>query len=111
MSKIEVNAIVENSRSGAGNTNPLYLVISVVDENGAGIVGLTASHFTLCSEMVGNGGVYSHVSSVSSINPGIYVLRVLPLTGQTWKQGVYVYSVVVHHGLHRGQTLCKFNLN
>jgi hypothetical protein len=111
MSRLEINAVVENSLSAAGNTNPVYIVVSVVDNNGAGVVDLKASHFTLCSEIIGNCGVYSHISSVSSVNSGVYVLRVLPLTGQTWKAGVYVYSVVVHHGVNRGQTLCKFCLN
>lgn len=111
MPRLEINAVVENKNSAGGSKNPVYIVVSVVDSNGAGVVGLNTSHFTLCSEIVGNGGGYSHISSVSSVNPGVYVLRVLPLSGQSWKQGTYVYSVVVHHGVNRGQTLCKFSLN
>ncbi|RPI18845.1 MAG: hypothetical protein EHM58_03685 [Ignavibacteriae bacterium] len=111
MSKLEVTAIVENTQTSSGNTSPTYLVVSVIDPNGAGVIGLNAANFTLCTEIVGNGGGYSHISAISSVNPGVYILRLLPLKGKTWKAGVYIYSIVVHHGVHRGQTLCKFSVN
>ena len=38
--------------------------------------------------------------------PGVYILRIGPLAGQTWKSGVYIWSVAVTRGADHGQALC-----
>lgn len=107
MSKLDVKAIVEDTISAPGNANPTYIVVSVADSNGAGVIGLNQANFKLGSEVVGPGGSISHISSVSTVNPGIYTLKILPLSGQTWKSGVYIFSVAVVNGTYKGQTLCS----
>lgn len=107
MSKLDVKAVVEDTLAAPGNTKPAYIVVSVEDPNGLGVSGLNASNFSIGSEVVGPGGSLSHISSISTINPGIYTLQMLPQNGQSWKAGVYIFSVVVHQGTNKGQTLCS----
>ena len=92
-----------------GNANKLYIVVSVTDGNGAGVTGLNKGNFSIGSEIVGPGGSISHIDSVANGKlSGTYLLYVLPLTGQTWKAGVYIFSVNVISGADKGQTLCSF---
>lgn len=107
MSKLDVKAVVEDTIAAPGNTKPAYIVVSVEDSNGLGVSGLNASHFTIGSEVVGPGGSLNHISSISTVNPGIYTLQILPQTGQSWKAGFYIFSVAVHQGANKGQTLCS----
>jgi hypothetical protein len=107
MSKLVVKAIVEDTLAAPGNTKPAYIVVSVEDVNGLGVSGLNVSNFSIGSEVVGPGGSLSHISSISTVNPGIYTLLILPQAGQTWKSGVYIFSVVVHTGTDKGQTICS----
>ena len=73
------------------------------------VAGLVAANFSLGSEIVGPGGSISHISTVTNGKlPGVYLLQVLPLAGQTWKAGVYIFSVAVSRAADRGTTLCSF---
>jgi hypothetical protein len=107
MSKLDIKAIVEDTIAAPGNAKPTYIVVSVEDQNGAGVIGLNSANFKLGSEVVGPGGSISHIDSINSVNPGVYTLQILPLAGQTWKSGVYIFSVAVHNGTYKGQTLCS----
>ncbi len=109
MAKLTVVAVGEDTIASPGNANNLYIVVSVEDPNGAPVNALTMANFALGSEIVGPGGSLSHISTVSNGKlPGVYLLKILPLAGQTWKAGVYVFSVAVTHGPDQGRTLCHF---
>lgn len=109
MAKLSLVAIGEDTMASPGNAQNLYIVVSVTDSNGAGVTGLTIGNFAIGSEIVGPGGSISHIDTVNNGKlGGTYLLRVLPLAGQTWKSGVYIFSVNVTSGVNKGQTLCSF---
>jgi hypothetical protein len=109
MPKLTLSAIGEDTIASPGNANNLYIIVSVEDPNGVAVSGLAIGNFAIGSEIVGPGGSTSHINTVSNGQlPGVYLLRVLPLAGQTWKAGVYIFSVAVSHGADHGVTLCSF---
>ncbi len=108
MAKLTVATIVEDTMSAPGNMQPTYLVVSVEDANGAPVAGLAIPNFAIGSEIVGPGGSTSHISAIAPGKlPGVYLLSLLPLAGQSWKAGVYIFSVVVNHGADKGHALCS----
>ena len=108
---MDVKAIVEDTVSTHSNDDPAYIVISVGDSSGAGVIGLDKANFKLTIEKGDPGSGAGYINSVTSINPGIYRLKVLPLSGQTWKSGVNIFSISVVNGNYRGQTLCSFRVD
>lgn len=107
MSLLIVSAIAEDTIANPGNAKDSYIVVSVTDANGVAVNGLAMANFTLGSPIVGPGGSTSHINSVSSSSAGVYTLRIGPLAGQTWKAGVYIWSVRVTSGANGGQALCS----
>jgi hypothetical protein len=87
--------------------NDSYIVVSVTDANGAAVPGLAMANFAVGSPIVGPGGSTSHINSVAPGGsvPGVYVLRIGPQAGQSWKSGVYIWSVAVTRGADHGQAL------
>lgn len=109
MAKLTVKAIGEDGLASPGNSSILHIVVSVTDANGVGVAGLAIANFALGSEIVGAGGSTSHIDTVSNGKlTGTYLLKALPLAGQTWKAGVYIFSVNVTSGANHGQTLFSF---
>ena len=109
MTRLIVNAIAEDTIAAPSNALESYIVVSVTDSNGVAVTGLTVGNFAVGSAIVGPGGSVSHITSVSSGGSvtGVYILRIAPLAGQTWKSGVYIWSVRVTSGANAGQTLCS----
>jgi hypothetical protein len=108
MAKLNLEAIVEDSISTPGNDKDTYLIVSVTNSNGAPVEGLSLSNFSLGSEIVGAGGSISHINMVRNGKlPGVYVLFVGPSAGETWRGGVYIWSVRVQFGADNGTTLCS----
>ncbi len=108
MAKLNVTAIAEDTVAAPGNALNLYLIVSITDANGTGVPGLSMANFNIGSEIVGPGGSTSHIGAVGGgAVAGVYHLTLLPLAGQTWKSGVYIYSVTVAKGADLGQTLCS----
>jgi hypothetical protein len=108
MARLIVNAIAEDTIANPGNALDSYIVVSVTDTNGTAVGGLVQANFAVGSPIVGPGGSISHITSVGpggSVT-GVYILRIAPLAGQTWKSGVYIWSVRVTSGANVGQTLC-----
>jgi hypothetical protein len=87
--------------------------VSVTTGSGAAVTGLTANNFQVGSPIVGPGGSVSHITSVGSGGSvtGVYILQIAPLAGQTWKSGVYIWSVRVTSGANVGQTLCSTQMD
>lgn len=108
MALLIVTAIAEDTIAAPGNVKDSYIVVSVTDANGAAVTGLTISNFTIGSPIVGPGGSLSHINTVTTGGSvtGVYILRIGPLAGQTWKSGVYIWSIGVTRGADHGQALC-----
>jgi hypothetical protein len=108
MARLIVNAIAEDTIANPGNALDSYIVVSVTDANGAAVAGLVQANFAVGSAIVGPGGSISHITGVGAGGSvtGVYILRIAPLAGQTWKSGVYIWSVRVTAGANVGQTLC-----
>lgn len=108
MANLNVTAIAEDTIAAPANAVDSYIVVSVTDGSGNAVTGLTINNFSVGSPIVGPGGSVSHINSVAAGGavPGVYVLRIGPLPGQTWKSGVYVWSVAVTRAADRGQALC-----
>lgn len=109
MAKLNVTAIAEDGLSAPGNALVTHVVVSVEDASGSPVAGLAATNFRIGTEIVGAGGSTSSISSISIGKlPGVYLLKIIPLTGQTWKAGVYIHSIAVNHVADKGQTLFSF---
>lgn len=109
MARLIVKAIAEDTIANPGNANSSYITVSVTNTSGTAVTGLTMANFALGSPVVGPGGSNSHITSVApgGAVTGVYTLRIAPLAGQTWKSGVYIWSVRVTSGVNVGQTLCS----
>ena len=108
MARLNLVAIAEDSIASPGNALELYIMMSVTNNAGVAVSGLGMSNFNLGTEIVGPMGSISHISSVTNGSvAGIYSMQVLPLAGQTWKAGVYIFSITVTSGSNTGQTLCS----
>jgi hypothetical protein len=108
MAQLLVSAIAEDTIAAPGNVKDSYIVASVTDSNGVAVTGLTMANFAVGSPIVGPGGSISHIHTVSTGGSvaGVYILRIAPLAGQSWKSGVYIWSVGVTRGADHGQALC-----
>jgi len=109
VAKLTVNAIAEDAVAAPGNANTLHMVVSVEDQNGTPVTGLAVmGNFALGSELVALGGSLSQIGGGGNgQSPGVYILKVVPPTGQTWKAGVYIFSVAVTRGADHGLALCS----
>lgn len=92
MARLIVNAIAGNTIAKPANALDPYIVVSVTDANGAPVAGLAQANFAPGSPIVGTGGSLSHISGFipGGAVTGVYILRIAPLAGQTWKSGVYI---------------------
>jgi hypothetical protein len=108
MAQLTVAALAEDTIAAPGNVKDSYIVVSVTDSSGIPVTGLTKANFGLGSPIVGPGGSISHINTVSNGGSvsGVYILRIGPLPGQTWKTGVYIWSVAVTRASDHGQALC-----
>ena len=94
-----------------GNSDPLYLVVSVTDTGGAPVSGLTTADFTLDARIVAAGGAQVEIALVGGGQHGDYLLHVVPVTFQgtqyTWSLGRYIFFLAVTRGQDLGQTVCS----
>jgi hypothetical protein len=107
MALLLVSTLSEDTIAAPGNNSANYIVVSVTDATGIPITGLAASNFVVTALIVGPGGALVNISSVSSPAAGFYIVRVVPIPGQTWKSGVYIFGVAVTRGTDHGQSLCS----
>jgi hypothetical protein len=110
MALLIVNAASEDTIAAPGNVNANYIVVSVTDSVGNPVTGLTATNFKVQPIIVGAGGALVNIESVAVPPyepPGFYIVRVVPISGQTWKSGTYIFAVAVTRGSDRGQNLAS----
>jgi len=109
MAKLTVHAVAEDTVASPGNANSLSIVVSVEDQNGLAVGALGLGDFGVGSEIGGSIGQISTITNGES--PGVYLIQLLPLEGQTWKAGPYVFSVAVNTGSDQGLTLCSLSMD
>jgi hypothetical protein len=119
MARLVVEAIGsagEAASSGvarAGNSDPLYLTVSVTDQDGVPVGGPGGVQFAVDAKVVAAGGAAVDVANVYG-GSGVYSIHVVPTTYQgtqyTWQLGSYVFFVGVTRGSDQGQTLCKVSV-
>lgn len=111
MARLIIEAIGEDVTAAAGNFRESVILVSVTNSNGVGVTGLNLSNFVLDSMIVATGGAISSIDSlmtnITGSITGIYIFRIAPFAGQTWKSGVYVWALKVTSGANVGQTLCS----
>jgi len=99
-----------------GNSENVGLVISVTDQNGAAVRGLSDANFKVDATIVAPGGAHVDVKRAdeSFYAPGFYILEIAPTTHMgtqyTWKSGVYLFSVTVQNSADRGQAVVEMDL-
>lgn len=107
MALLIVSTLSEDTIAAPGNTSRNYIVTSVTDAVGVPVTGLTTANFAVTALIVGPGGALVNISSVTSAAAGFYIVQVVPISGQTWKSGVYIFGVAVTRGSDRGQSLAS----
>ena len=106
MARLIVSAFSEDTIAAPGNRQPNYIVVSVTDGNGLPVTGLGASNFKADPMIVGPGGALANITSVTAGRlPGFYLINIVPIRAETWKQGVYIFAVAVEKGADKGQAL------
>jgi hypothetical protein len=116
MARLIVEAIGTAGEAGAsgvaraGNSDPLYLTISVTDQDGVPTGDYNTLQFAVDAPIVAAGGAQVVIAYVNG-GGGLYSVHLKPTTYQgtqyTWQLGSYVFFIVVTRGSDRGQTLCK----
>jgi hypothetical protein len=96
--------------ASAGNSDPLYLIVSITDTDGVPVSGLTAADFTIYAKIVAAGGAEVEIASVGGGQNGDCSVDLVPVTFQgtqyTWMVGRYIFFLAVTRGGDQGQTLC-----
>lgn len=90
-----------------GNSDPLHVVVSVTRAAGAPRTGLASASFQVDAPVVGPGGAGVTIASVDEPRPGLYRVEIVPIPGETWKLGRYIFWVAVGAGSDKGQTVCS----
>ena len=106
MAKLNVIAIGHDGNAVPGNALALNVIVGVTDNKGVGIVKLKITDFLIGCEIVGPGGSTSYISTATIGKlSGTYLLTLLPIAGQNWYAGVYIFSINVTYGTDHGQTI------
>jgi hypothetical protein len=116
MARLVVEAIGTAGEAGssgvarAGNSDPLYLTVSVTDQDGVPTGDPATLQFSVDAPIVAAGGAGVDIAQVYG-GGGRYSINLVPTTYQgtqyTWRPGSYVFFIAVVHGADQGQTLCK----
>jgi hypothetical protein len=98
----------EDSIAAPGNQRNNYIIVSVTDDYGEPVTGLTVNHFKVDPMIVGPGGaLVDIVSTHTGRLPGFYHINVKPINIETWKNGTYIFAVSVKKGNMQGQNLAS----
>jgi hypothetical protein len=110
--RLIVEALSEDAIAAPENRMPNYITLSVTNEHGLPVTGLTVANFKLDAMIVAPGGVLVEISRVSPGRlPGFYFIDVVPIRAETWKAGAYIFGISVENGSEHGQTLCSVVLH
>jgi hypothetical protein len=112
MTHLMVTALSEDALAAPKNSKPNYVIVSVTDADGAPVSGLTASDFTVKTVVAPGGGTVTNLMAAAETDfPGVYLIEIVPDKKKTWKKGVYIFAVGVHHEFSRGQTVVSVDMD
>lgn len=112
MDRLHVTAISEDALAAPGNQEPNYIVVSVTDNKGEPVTGLTTATFEVSAFIAPPGGASVDIKQINTFPmPGFYSLSVVPVQNLEWKQGVYIFGIAVTKGDKKGQTLAKVEMD
>lgn len=112
MGMLNVTAKSEDTIAAPGNRSNNYIEISVSDDAGKPVTGLTKANFAVDAMIVGPGGALVNIVNVTAGRlPGFYHMDVVPIGSETWKQGVYIFAVAVKAPTGQGQTLARVKMD
>lgn len=98
--------------AAAGNRDPMPIIVSVTDTDGAPVGGLDATNLTIQAEWVAQGGSGQVQIGPTAIGDhGNYRLGVVlgdddQGNPMKWASGRYIFLLAVTSGVDQGQTLC-----
>ncbi len=111
-SRLIVVAESEDTIADPGDRDPCYITVSVTEEDGSPVTGLTKANFKVDAMIVGPGGALVNIVQVTAGRlPGFYLLHVVPIRRETWKKGWYIWAIAVARRRQQGQTLTKVLLD
>src|SRR5260370_15025914 len=112
MARLIVETLSEDTIAAPGNRKPNYIAVSVTDANGVPVTGLTKPNFKVQPVIVAPGGALVNITVVTAGPlPGFYIVEVVPIGTQTWKNGVYIFATAVTKGGDKGQNLASVLLD
>jgi hypothetical protein len=104
MARLYVEARGTRATGDAGDEDRVVVVVSVSDEAGKPVAGLTSASFVIHSIAGPAGDDSVAVATVAAPADGVYVVDGAP-AGGSWSPGRHVLSVHVARGFDRGQCL------
>ena|SRR5437773_2121374 len=112
MARLIVETLSEDTIAAPGNRQPNYIAVSVTDVNGMPVTALTKANFKVQPIIVAPGGALVNITVVApGPLPGFYIVEVVPIGNQTWKNGVYIFAIAVAKGADKGQNLASVLLD
>jgi hypothetical protein len=112
MARLIIEALAEDTIASPNNREQLYVVASVTATSGTPITGLSAANFNIQAVIVAPFGAQVQFGPLFiAPHPGVYGLGLVPVSNYVWKQGVYLFYVVVNRGTDQGQTLLQVMLD
>jgi hypothetical protein len=112
MARLIVETQSEDTIAAPGNRLPNYIAVSVTDINGVPVTGLTKTNFKVQPLIVAPGGALVNITTVAGGPlPGTYIVSVVPIGTQTWKNGVYIFATAITRGPDKGQNLASVLLD
>jgi hypothetical protein len=66
---------------------------------------LVVADFRVVPVIVAAGGALVNISDMSEPQPGVYLVKVVPIPGATWQMGRYIFWIAVSSASNQGQTV------
>ena len=113
MSRLNVEAIAEDTIAAPENREPCYICVTVTNTHGLPVTGLDQSNILPSAMIVAPGGADIEVADVRpyGLDSGFYYVDVIPVRDYVWKPGVYIFALIVESGGDHGQTLTSVLLD
>jgi hypothetical protein len=90
--------------AAAGNRDPMPIVVSITDADGAPVSGLGAADITVKAQWVDQGDRPEVRFNTAIGDHGDYLLSVVP--ARSWAAGRHIFLLTARSGADQGQTLC-----
>jgi hypothetical protein len=104
---LNVMAEAEDVLAIPGNNLPIYLVVSITNLFGQPITKLNISNFEISTLIAAPGGssLIDTIRVIETKTEGTYLVYIIPNQQETWKKGVYIFTISVIKDKIKGQSL------